>query len=266
MRYIVTCRLRNGYDAYVITNETSSSNAIKKVCNNSKRMDKEFEAASNDCSVHKLDTKQDNRKANNRLFDYCLIDISGQIHTGVIKGHGVKTAYNNLMDKQKVSYRFVYLMDSDQRKKMRKQHGEKSTSKAKDVLKSKGQTVALFSKAMEKSEAIQGVPILKEVSLMFNMVVDYMQGNYKEVPFGTIVGVTAAVIYFVSPVDFIPDFIPGLGQMDDVGAIMLAIKYAKKDLIAYEAWKNSKNSKNGQSRQNSQNTNKQGSDNKKKVV
>lgn len=241
MRYIVTCRLRNGYDAYVITNETSSSNAIKKVCNNSKRMDKEFEAASNDCSVHKWDTKQDNRKANNRLFDYCLIDISGQIHTGVIKGHGVKTAYNNLMDKQKVSYRFVYLMDSDQRKKMRKQHGEKSTSKAKDVLKSKGQTVAFFSKAMEKSEAVQDVPVLKELSLMLSMITDYMQGNYKEVPFGTIIGITAAVIYFVSPVDLIPDFIPGLGQIDDVGAITLAIKYVYKDLKAYEAWKNSQN-------------------------
>lgn len=240
MKYIVTCRLRGGYDTQVVTNETASTNAVKRVCNHSKNnMDKEFDVIPKDCSVVKWDTKQDSNKASNRLLDYILIDMSGQQHTGTIKGHGVKTAYNNLMDKKKINYRMIYFIDSNQRKKMRKQRGESSNLKAKNVLQSKGQTVALFSKAMEKSEAIQGVPILKEVSLMFSMVVDYMQGNYKEVPFGTIVGVTAAVIYFVSPVDIIPDFIPGLGQMDDVGAIMLAIKYAKKDLTAYEAWKKS---------------------------
>lgn len=239
MKYIVECRLRNGYNAHAVVNETVPNNALKKACYYVKGMGAEYDVIPKDCTAQKWDAKNDNNKSSNRLLDYYVVDMMGQVHTGSIKGHGVKTAFNNLMSKKKVNYKVVILMDSNQRQKMRKQRGEKSTLKAKDVLKSKGQTVALFNKAMEKSEAVQGVPVLKELSLMLGMITDYMQGNYKEVPFGTIIGVTAAVIYFVSPVDFIPDFIPGLGQMDDVGAIMLAVKYAKKDLTAYEAWKKS---------------------------
>ncbi|WP_324823554.1 YkvA family protein [Sinanaerobacter sp. ZZT-01] len=238
MKYIVECRLRNGFNVHAIVNETVPNNAVKKACNYVKNIGREYAVIPEDCSVQKWDTKNDNNTASNRLFDYYVVDMMGQVYTGSIKGHGIKTAYNNLINKQKVNYKVVVLMDGVQNKKMRKQRGEKSTLKAKDVLKSKGQTVAVFSKAMEKSESIQGVPILREVSLMFSMVVDYMQGKYKEVPLGTIIGITAAVIYFVSPVDVIPDFIPVIGQADDVAVITWAIKHARKDLEAYAEWKN----------------------------
>jgi uncharacterized membrane protein YkvA (DUF1232 family) len=33
-----------------------------------------------------------------------------------------------------------------------------------------------------------------------------------------------AVIYLISPLDFIPDVLPGLGQLDDLGVIVLALE------------------------------------------
>jgi uncharacterized membrane protein YkvA (DUF1232 family) len=39
-----------------------------------------------------------------------------------------------------------------------------------------------------------------------------------------------AVVYIVSPIQLIPNFLPILGQMDDVVVVMLAIRYLKRNV------------------------------------
>ena len=45
--------------------------------------------------------------------------------------------------------------------------------------------------------------------------------------------VVSALLYFVIPLDTIPDFTPVAGFLDDIGVISLAVRYVGKQLRAY---------------------------------
>ncbi len=46
----------------------------------------------------------------------------------------------------------------------------------------------------------------------------------KRVPITTKLLPVGAVLYLFSPIDFIPDFLLGIGQLDDIGLVIAAIK------------------------------------------
>jgi uncharacterized membrane protein YkvA (DUF1232 family) len=45
--------------------------------------------------------------------------------------------------------------------------------------------------------------------------------------------VVAGLIYFISPIDAIPDFIPFIGYLDDLGVIMALLKFLGHELVPY---------------------------------
>jgi uncharacterized membrane protein YkvA (DUF1232 family) len=78
---------------------------------------------------------------------------------------------------------------------------------------------------------------IKDVRIMLSLVKDYFNGSYREIPWWTIAAVVTALLYVLNPVDLIPDFIPGIGFVDDalvVGVCLLAVEH---DLEKYKAWK-----------------------------
>lgn len=81
--------------------------------------------------------------------------------------------------------------------------------------------------------------LIEDMKTMLEMVVDYVSGNYKEVPWNTIAAIVVALIYFLSPIDLIPDFIPIVGYTDDITVVLACIKHIKKDLDKYRNWKDS---------------------------
>ena len=82
-----------------------------------------------------------------------------------------------------------------------------------------------------------GEKAFKDIPTLCDIVRDYVKGNYKEVPVGSIIAALAALIYFVSPIDAIPDFIPVVGYLDDVTVIAVALQFIHSDLEEYRKWK-----------------------------
>ena len=72
---------------------------------------------------------------------------------------------------------------------------------------------------------------------IFELLRDRVAGDYRETPWTTIAALTGALIYVLSPIDLILDFIPGIGFLDDAIVIGLAIRLALPDLEKYRAWK-----------------------------
>lgn len=67
----------------------------------------------------------------------------------------------------------------------------------------------------------------KDVKALYS----YMRDKY--VPWYRKTIVVAALIYFISPIDAIPDIAPLVGYLDDLGVIMAVIKFMGSELIPY---------------------------------
>ena len=66
-------------------------------------------------------------------------------------------------------------------------------------------------------------------------------GEYKEIPYNSIVAVVATLLYVVAPIDIIPDIIPIVGFTDDAMAVAFCMKMIHDDLEKYKTWRDQKN-------------------------
>lgn len=74
------------------------------------------------------------------------------------------------------------------------------------------------------------------LELLFSMLADSFNKKYP-VPKKTVLVITVALLYLISPVDILPDIIPLLGFADDVAVLAFAFGLIKDDLKNYSAWK-----------------------------
>lgn len=235
MRYILKYRLDNGMGLYVVLDASSESAAktipLKSV--HSLPSQYRFESRNYQSSEKwSIKTKTVPQKGNHQ-YQYFVVDSSG-MRSGKIKGLGVKTAIANLEREIKINKVCrIFLYDLEDIKKKRKS----SLRKARETLQSKASTVSVYTQALEKEEVVKNSGLLKELTLLTNMTLDYMSGKYKEVPFNVILGITAAVVYIACPVDLIPDFLPVIGQVDDIAVLTWVLKRFHAELMKYSEWR-----------------------------
>ena len=84
----------------------------------------------------------------------------------------------------------------------------------------------------------KGLKEVKEkVILLIDYISDIVNGNYKDYNVKAFLYVVAAMIYLVSPIDVIPDFILGIGLTDDVAVILFVLREVSLELDKYKEWK-----------------------------
>ena len=79
--------------------------------------------------------------------------------------------------------------------------------------------------------------LFQNLRLLLPLIRDYWKGTYRDVSAKSIVISILTLAYIISPVDLIPDWILGFGQIDDVAILDFGIHLLEKDLMKYKEWK-----------------------------
>jgi len=72
--------------------------------------------------------------------------------------------------------------------------------------------------------------IQTDITVLLAMLKAWAKGDYREVPWMTLVLSTGALIYFVNPFDAVPDMVPVLGLLDDATVIGFVVASIGKDI------------------------------------
>ena len=77
----------------------------------------------------------------------------------------------------------------------------------------------------------------EDIKTSFALIRDWFNGAYDKVPARMIVSLAGALIYLVSPLDLIPDWVPMAGLVDDAAMLAFVFQLSKVDLSVYRRWK-----------------------------
>jgi len=78
-----------------------------------------------------------------------------------------------------------------------------------------------------------------DLSTLLSLIKAWARGDYRGVPKTTLLLSAGAVIYFVNPMDAIPDIFPATGFLDDATVIGVVITSVKKDIESFKLWESS---------------------------
>lgn len=76
-----------------------------------------------------------------------------------------------------------------------------------------------------------------DVRLLQALCVAWWRGEYRAISPKALVTIVAGLLYFVSPLDAIPDWLLGVGMLDDIAVLAWVLKTVDGELAAFRAWR-----------------------------
>lgn len=118
-------------------------------------------------------------------------------------------------------------------------HGfAQAQSQAESAARDKDKTKQLLHDALNKAyrNRAQLKSVWEDLMAVCRMLKAWSKGDYQSVPWKTIVLSLATIIYFLNPFDVAPDFIPGIGYLDDAVVLGFVVNSIKKELDKFLRW------------------------------
>lgn len=75
-----------------------------------------------------------------------------------------------------------------------------------------------------------------DIQLIIKMLKTHVSGEYNSFSVRSIALLVFALVYFITPIDLIPDFIPALGFTDDISIVLFVLKSIKDDIEDFKFW------------------------------
>ncbi|AGA76399.1 YkvA family protein [Echinicola vietnamensis] len=116
--------------------------------------------------------------------------------------------------------------------------------KAERIAQSKEKVHVLLERVTEKLHQVADNPTVQEsryyLETLIRMVKAYYKNEYRAFSTKTLVLLVLGLLYFVMPLDFIPDFIAGLGFVDDLSVLLAVTKSMQHDIEDFLEWERTK--------------------------
>ncbi|MBR1471674.1 MAG: DUF1232 domain-containing protein [Lachnospiraceae bacterium] len=120
--------------------------------------------------------------------------------------------------------------------------------KAKEIVKDEGALRKIVQGARvwllrQKDLPFMGETVEDMVGVI-DLLTDYADGKYRRVPGRILAAMVAGILYVVSPVNLIPDWIPLVGWLDDVAVFAIIMDLGvSAELKKYRVWKQERGGK-----------------------
>ncbi len=117
----------------------------------------------------------------------------------------------------------------------------RTRQRAASILQDPERLRRLLASSVEKIRRLQSdqesmKDLKNRVTTLNRMIRAYISGEYKRIPWKSLLLITSGIVYFVSPIDLIPDFIPFAGFLDDITILLWVFSAVKGDIEEFEEW------------------------------
>lgn len=115
----------------------------------------------------------------------------------------------------------------------------RAVAEARDLVRDPQRLLDLVRQATRKADeppTERMGEVREELKALLRLATAYVRGDYRAVSRDNLVRIVAALAYFVSPLDLVPDFLGPFGFSDDAVVIAFVLRKVREELHSFLAW------------------------------